>query len=121
MKELFKEVVRINMMEETQAKEDCAKKLFAQLNAMKIPEYFNWASDIFEDLHVKETPDKNALIWTDIDTLETRTYSYKTLSQKANQLINLFLKSGVERGDNLYMMCPVLPENWFASLACIKA
>ncbi len=121
MKELFKEVVRINMMEETQAKEDCAKKLFAQLNAMKIPEYFNWASDIFEDLHVKETPDKNALIWTDIDTLETRTYSYKTLSQKANQLINLFLKSGVERGDNLYMMSPVLPENWFASLACIKA
>jgi acetyl-CoA synthetase/4-hydroxybutyrate---CoA ligase (AMP-forming) len=121
MKELFKEIVRINMMEETQDKENCAKELFAQLNAMKIPEYFNWVSDIFEDLHVKENPDKRALIWTDIDTLETRTYSYRTLSQKANQLINFFLKSGVEKGDNFYMMSPVLPENWFASLACIKA
>ena len=121
MKEFFKEVVRINMMEETLDKENCAKELFAQLNAMEIPEYFNWASDIFEDLHVKENPDKKALIWTDIDTLETRTYSYRTLSEKANQLINFFLKSGVEKGDNLYMMSPVLPENWFAGLACIKA
>ena len=121
MKELFKEVIRINMMEETLDKENCAKKLFTQLNAMKIPEYFNWTSQIFEDLHVKENPDKKALIWTDIDTLETRTYSYRTLSQKANQLINFFLKSGVEKGDNFYMMSPVLPENWFAGLACIKA
>ena len=121
MKEIFKEVIRISMMEETLDKENCAKELFAQLNAMEIPKYFNWVSDIFEDLHVKENPDKRALIWTDIDTLETRTYSYKTLSQRANQLINFFLKSGIEKGDNLYMMSPVLPENWFASLACIKA
>lgn len=109
------------MMEETPDKENCAKKLFARLNTMEIPEYFNWVSDIFEDLHVKKNPDKKALIWTDIDTLETRTYSYKTLSQRANQLINFFLKSGMEKGDNLYMMSPVLPENWFAGLACIKA
>ena len=121
MKELFKEVVRINMMEEIPDKEDCARKLFTRLNTMDLPEYFNWASDIFEDLHVKENPDKKALIWMDIDTLETKTYSYRALSQKANQLINFFLKSGIEKGDNLYMMSPVLPENWFAGLACIKA
>ncbi|WP_299977701.1 acyl-CoA synthetase [Desulfobacula sp.] len=121
MKEFFKEVIRINMMEETLDKEDCARKLFARLNAMEPPEYFNWAADIFEDLHVKGNPEKKALIWTDIDTLETKTYSYRTLSQKANQLINFFLKSGVEKGDNLYMMSPVLPESWFAGLACIKA
>jgi 4-hydroxybutyrate---CoA ligase (AMP-forming) len=42
MKELFKEVARINMMEETLEKEDCAKKLFGRLNAMELPEYFNW-------------------------------------------------------------------------------
>lgn len=121
MKELFKEVIRINMMEDTLAMEECAEKLFIQLNAMDIPEYFNWASDIFEDLHLKENPDKKALIWTDIGTRETKTYSYRTLSQKANQLINFFHKSGVEKEDNLYMMTPVLPENWFAGLACIKA
>ena len=121
MKELFKEVIRINMMDETLDKENSAKKLFAKINTMELPEYFNWTSQIFEDLHVKENPDKIALIWTDIDTLKTKTYSYKTLSQKANQLINFFHKSGLEKGDNFYMMSPVLPENWFAGLACIKA
>ncbi|MBU2630095.1 MAG: AMP-binding protein, partial [Proteobacteria bacterium] len=89
--------------------------------AMELPEYFNWATEIFEDLHVCRNPDKKALIWADIDTLKTKTYTYKTLLKKANQLINLFCASGIKKGDNLYMMSPVLPENWFASLACIKA
>jgi len=109
------------MMEDMLAREVYAKKLFAKLNTMEIPEFFNWVSEIFEEIHVKENPDKKALIWTDIDTLKTKTYSYKTLSQKANQLINFFLKSGVEKGENLYVMTPVLPENWFVNLACIKA
>lgn len=121
MKELFKDVARINMMADSIAREESAKKMFARLNAMDLPEYFNWASDIFEDLHVKETPDKNALIWTDIDTRETKAYTYLMLSQKANQLINLFLRSSVKKGDNLYMMTAVSPENWVTSLACIKA
>jgi acetyl-CoA synthetase/4-hydroxybutyrate---CoA ligase (AMP-forming) len=121
MKEFFTEVIRINMMEDTLDKESCAKKLFARINEMEIPEYFNWASDIFEDLHVRANPDKDALIWTDIDTLETRTYSYQDLSQKANQVINFLHGSGIEKGDNFYMMTPVVPETWFAGLACIKA
>jgi 4-hydroxybutyrate---CoA ligase (AMP-forming) len=121
MKELFKEVARLNMMESDIAKEEGAKKLFAGINAMNLPEYFNWASDIFEDFHVKETPDKKALIWMDMETRETKEYTYLSVSQKSNQLINLFLKSGVQNGDTLYMMSPVSPENWIASLSCIKA
>jgi len=121
MKELFKEVIRINMMDGALEKEESAKDLFTRLNTMEMPDYFNWAADIFEDLHVKETPDKQALIWTDIDTLKTKSYSYKIVSQTANQLINYFHKSGVEKGDHLYTMTPVLPENWFACLAGIKA
>ncbi|MDA3917952.1 MAG: AMP-binding protein [Deltaproteobacteria bacterium] len=120
MKEIFKEIIRINMMEETSEKEECAGNLFKKLNSMELPRYFNWTSDIFEDLHVKENPDKKALIWTDLDTLETKTFSYKTLLDKSNQLINLLIKSGIEKGDNFYMMSPILPENWFATLACIK-
>jgi len=120
MKKIFKEIIRINMMEETLEKEECARNLFNRLNSMELPEYFNWTADIFEDLHVKENPDKKALIWTDLDTLETRTFSYKTLLDKSNQLINLLIKSGIDKGDNFYMMSPILPENWFATLACIK-
>ena len=68
MKELFKEVIRINMMEDTLDKEARAKKLFTRINTMEIPEYFNWAEEIFEGLHVNSHPDKKALIWTDIGT-----------------------------------------------------
>ena len=121
MKEIFQEIIKINTMEDTPGKEECARDLFDRLNTMELPQYFNWAADIFEEIHVKENPDKKALIWTDLDTLETKTFSYKTLSEKANQLINLTLKSGIAKGDNFYMMSPILPENWFASLACIKA
>ncbi|MFA5902632.1 MAG: AMP-binding protein [Desulfobacula sp.] len=121
MKEFFKEVIRINMMEDALEKEASAREMFKRLNSMETPEYFNWAAEVFEDLHVSKNPDKQALIWTDLDTLEIKTYTYGQLLQKANQLINFLSKSGVKQGDNLYMMSPVLPESWFACLACIKA
>ncbi len=121
MKEFFKEVIRINMMDNALEKEASAREMFIRLNSMDTPEYFNWAAEIFEDLHVSQNPDKKALIWTDMDTLEIKIYTYRQLLQKANQLINFLYKSGIKKGDNLYMMSPVLPENWFACLACIKA
>lgn len=121
MKEFFKDAVRINQIEDPEKREAEAEQLFNRLNQAVLPEYFNWASDIFEDLYATPNPDKTALIWTDIDTFETRTYSYRDMVHKANQLINFFEKSGIKKGDNLYMMGPVLPENWFISLACIKA
>jgi 4-hydroxybutyrate---CoA ligase (AMP-forming) len=120
MKELYRDVIRINQMEDNSDKEDAARIFFEKLNAMTLPAQFNWAKEIFEDLHVKETPDKTALIWNDIHTLETKTYSYSDLSQRANQLINFLAKKGVGHKNNYYMMSPILPETWFASLACIK-
>lgn len=121
MKAFFKEVIRINMMEQALEKEASAKEFFEGLNSTETPEYFNWADEIFEDLHVHTNPDKKALIWTDLDTLEIKTFTYKEVLQRANQFINFLSASGVKKGDNLYMMSPVLPENWFACLACIKA
>ncbi|MBA3010779.1 MAG: AMP-binding protein [Proteobacteria bacterium] len=121
MKELYREVIRINQMEDNFDKEETARIFFERLNAMVLPSRFNWAKEIFEDLHVKETPDKTALVWYDIHTLETRSYSYLGLLQKANQLINFLAKQGMGHGNNYYMMCPILPETWISSLACIKA
>ena len=121
MKELFKEVIRINMIENALDAERSANQLFSRLNTMEMPEYFNWAKEIYEDLHVSENPDKIALIWTDMAQLKTQTYTYKNVLEKANQLINFLRASGVVKGDSLYMITPVLPENWFAGLASIKA
>ncbi|MFA5906997.1 MAG: acetyl-CoA synthetase, partial [Desulfobacula sp.] len=70
MKAFFNEVIRINMMEQALEKEAAAREMFKRLNSVETPEYFNWAGEIFEDLHVDIHPDKKALVWTDLDTLE---------------------------------------------------
>ena len=49
MKAFFKEVIRINMMEQAVEKEAAAKEFFEGLNSTETPEYFNWADEIFED------------------------------------------------------------------------
>ncbi len=121
MRQLYQDVIRINQMEDKQAKEECARAFFEALNRMEMPEHFNWVKEIFEDLHVRETPDKTALIWTDIHTEELREFTYRQLLNNANQLINFLAKQGVGHGDNMYMMAPLKPEIWFASLAAIKA
>ena len=121
MQELYKEVIEINWMPDNLDKEDKARLFFEKLNAMELPVNFNWAKEIFEDLHVKETPEKIALIWNDLDTQDYKTYSYLETLQKANQLINFLARKGVGPKKNFYMMNPILPETWFASLACIKA
>ena len=118
---LFQDVIRINQMPDDQAKEDKAREFFKALNRMEMPEHFNWAEEIFEGLHVRETPEKTALIWTDIHTGEIREFTYRKVLDQANQLINFLAKHGVEHQSNMYMMAPLRPEIWFASLAAIKA
>ena len=117
---LFKEVMDINMMEDDDRKDAAAKSFFERLNHMELPEYFNWAEEIFEGFHLKERADKTALIWADILTEESKSFSYKEFSVKGNQCLNTLRASGVEKGNNMYMMLPIIPETWFASYACIK-
>ncbi|MCG8684178.1 MAG: AMP-binding protein [Desulfobacterales bacterium] len=121
MKELYKDVIQINQMPDNSEKEAKAKSFFEKLNGMTLPTQFNWAKEVFEGIHVAETPDKAALIYNNIHTLETRSFSYLELSQKANKLINFLAAEGIEHKDNMYMMVPLCPEIWFASLACVKA
>ncbi|MCG8634813.1 MAG: AMP-binding protein [Desulfobacterales bacterium] len=121
MKELYKDIIQINQMPDDSEKEAKAKAFFENLNAMTLPTHFNWAKEIFEGIHVAETPDKTALIYEDIHTLENRSFTYLEMSQKANKLINYLAGKGVGHKDNMYMMTPICPEVWFSSLACIKA
>ena len=53
-----------------------ADKDFDALSDITItqPEKFNWARDVFEAIHVKETPDATALLWTDGNLVHQ--YSY---------------------------------------------
>ncbi len=120
MADLYREVMDLNMMEDNDKKKERAKAFFEKLNFMKLPEYFNWADEIFESLHVKERGDKTALIWTDIVTTETKTYTYRQFAEHGNQCLNRVRQAGVQAGGNMYQMVPIVPETWFASYACIK-
>jgi len=121
MKELYKQIIHINRMPDDSEKQARVKAFFDSLNSMAMPDSFNWASQVFEGLHVARTPDKTALVYEDLTTLESTRFSYFDLSCRANRLINFLADRGVGMKDNMYMMVPLCPEIWFASLACIKA
>lgn len=120
MELLYKEVMALNMMDDDDRKKEAAKSFFEKLNSMQLPEYFNWAEEIFEGLHLKERADKEALIWVDTANGNSRTFTYKEFAENGNQCLNGVRRTGVQKGDNMYMMVPIVPETWFASYCCIK-
>ncbi len=120
MENIYKEAININIMENDGRKEAAARTFFEKLNAMRIPEYFNWAEEIFEGLHVRQRGGHTGLIWTDIVTRDVRAFTYRELAVQGNKCLNALRRSGIRQGDNLVMMVPIVPETWFASLACIK-
>ena len=98
MENLYKEVMNLNQMDDNDQKEASAKAFFEKLNHTKLPEYFNWADEIFEKLHVKERGENTALIWTDIATEEKLSFTYTEFANLGNQCLNLLRKSGVGQG-----------------------
>jgi 4-hydroxybutyrate---CoA ligase (AMP-forming) len=120
MQDLYREVMKLNMMDDNDLKKDTARAFFEKLNYMKLPEHFNWAAEIFEGMHVKEQGQKTALVWADIASGETKSFTYQEFAFRGNQCLNTLRKAGVNKGDNMYMMVPIYPETWFASFACIK-
>jgi acetyl-CoA synthetase/4-hydroxybutyrate---CoA ligase (AMP-forming) len=110
----------LNQMDDNDQKETAAKSFFEKLNSMELPEYFNWADEIFDGMHVQERADKTALLWTDIHTREVQEYTYAEFAANGNQVLNSLRGAGVDKGDNLYMMVPIVPETWFSSYACVK-
>ena len=112
--------MELNQMVDDEKKEKAAKAFFERLNFMELPEYFNWVEEIFENIHVKERGESLALLWTDIVTKETCRYTYSQLSANGNKCLNHLRGAGVEKGDNLCMMVPIVPETWFATYAAIK-
>jgi acetyl-CoA synthetase/4-hydroxybutyrate---CoA ligase (AMP-forming) len=120
MEQVYRDVMQINITKDMEKRKEAAKSFFERLNYMDKPEYFNWASEIFEGLHVKEQGDKQALIWADLESDRERKFSYKEFAANGNKLLNFLKKNGVEQGHNLYMMIPIVPETWFVSFAAVK-
>ncbi|WDP92514.1 MAG: AMP-binding protein [Desulfobacter sp.] len=117
----YREAMALNEIQDMSKREVEAQKFFEKLNKSELPETFNWAAEIFEGIHVKERGDQTALIWTDLDTDEEAQYTYTELAENGNRLLNYLRSQGVEQGNNLYMLTPIVPQTWFATFAGIKA
>jgi acetyl-CoA synthetase/4-hydroxybutyrate---CoA ligase (AMP-forming) len=120
LENIYKEVMEVNTTDDMTKRREKAKALFEKLNHMELPSHFNWAEEILEGLHVKERGDQPALQWADMTNGEQRTCTYRQLAEEGNRCLNFLRKHGIEQGQNMYMMIPIVPETWFATLACLK-
>ena len=103
-----------------QIRDMIAAKQFAALRELEIikPQQFNWVAEVFENIHVHDTPDTQALIWT--DGTQTKTFSFSELSSHCNCLLSFSRKHGLQQQDVIFSQMPLVPENWLTVLASIK-
>lgn len=77
-------------------------------------------SQLCLDRHIESRGNQAALIWEG-ESGEVRTYTYRELLNKVNQLANLMKSEfGVKKGDRVALYMPMIPEAQIAMLACAR-
>ncbi len=120
MESYYKEAMQINTIENLEERKKAVEAFAKKLNYAELPAKFNWVAEIFEGLHVRERGDQTALIWADLSSDKEKTMSYRELAAEANRCLNLLREKGVQHGDNMYMMLPIVPETWITTLTSLK-
>ena len=62
---------------------------------------------------------KLAMIWVNQDGVEEK-FTFWDLMRLSNQIVNIMIKYGVNKGDRVLIMLPRVPEWWTFTLALIK-
>ena len=83
-----------------------------------VPEYFNFGFDVI-DAWAKKDRNKIAMIWTNQKGAEKK-FTFWDLMRSSNQVVNMLIKYGVNKGDRVLIMLPRVPEWWIATIALIK-
>lgn len=118
--EVYREFLNLLQLPDDERKAKAMEEFFKKLNTMQLPEFFNWAEEVFEGINVRERGDQTALIWANLDTGDKRKFSYAEFAKEGNRVVNALRGGGLQKGDNLYMMIPLIPEIWFATYATVK-
>ncbi|MFT6633187.1 MAG: acetyl-CoA synthetase [Bacteriovoracaceae bacterium] len=73
------------------------------------------------DRHVKNTPDKTAIIWESNDPNEKEIYfTYKQLLERVNQFANVLKDKNVKKGDRVCFYMSMVPELLIGVLAAAR-
>ncbi len=109
MENLFRNIRRI-----------ISTKRFEELDHLKIekPSTFNWVTEVFENINVKDHPQAPALIWT--DGKQTLHFTFLEISKECNRFLNFLRNHGVQQQDVLFSQMPLLPANWLCYLVAMK-
>jgi acyl-coenzyme A synthetase/AMP-(fatty) acid ligase len=97
-----------------------ADKQYGALSALNIPkpEKFNWVTEVFENINVKDLPHAQALVWT--NGTQTKKFTFEDLSSLCNRFLNFLRKHALLPNDVIFSQIPLLPENWITILVSIK-
>jgi acetyl-CoA synthetase len=83
-----------------------------------VPEYFNFGFDVI-DAWANKDRNKLAMIWVNQEG-EEKKFTFWDLMRLSNQITNMLIKYGVNKGDRVMIMLPRVPEWWTATIALIK-
>lgn len=91
---------------------------FAENFKINIPENFNFAFDVVDDIaHL--TPDKIAMVWCDDKGAEA-IFTFAHMKMQSDKAANFFLSAGIQRGDAVMLILKRRFEFWFCVLALHK-
>jgi acyl-coenzyme A synthetase/AMP-(fatty) acid ligase len=85
---------------------------------VEVPEYYNFAYDLVDTY--AEDPNREMMHWVQ-DGGGERRLSYAYFRDRSNQVGRALLKLGLQKGDNVFILMPRLPEWWESMLGMMKA
>ncbi len=85
---------------------------------IEVPEYFNFGFDVI-DAWARKDRNKLAMVWTN-QAGEEHFFTFRDISQRSNQIVNMLIKYKISKGDRVLLMLPRVPEWWFIAIALMK-
>jgi acetyl-CoA synthetase len=91
---------------------------FAEKFKVNVPENFNFAFDVVDEISAK-TPDKIAMVWCD-DNGEEAIFTFAQMRDYSNKAANFFISSGIKKGDTVMLILKRRYEFWFCIMGLCK-
>ena len=91
---------------------------FAENFHIQIPENFNFAYDVVDEI-ARQTPDKIAMVWCN-DLGEEKIFTFSQMKTYSDKAANFFLSAGIRKNDPVMLVLKRRYEFWFCILALHK-
>ena len=91
---------------------------FAANYKVQVPENFNFAFDVVDEIALK-TPEKVAMVWCN-DLGEERVFTFAEMKKYSDKAANFFHSAGIRKGDPVMVILKRRFEFWFCTLALNK-